>query len=120
MGVAALVRLVTSAGSHMSSSMWQEAVDMVAQAAADTVPQVADLVTPPPRSLLYTQVMHTLMLSAPASSQDIDVLNIVGKTTSQPWCLSLITTAAFVGRLQATISCSLLAHLMFRFWLDCH
>ena len=50
MGVAALVRLVTLAGSHMSSSMWQEAVDMVAQAAADTVPQVADLVTPPPRS----------------------------------------------------------------------
>ncbi len=37
------------AGSHMSSSMWQEAVDMIAQAASDTIPQVADLITPPPR-----------------------------------------------------------------------
>lgn len=48
-GVAALVRLVTSAGTQMSSSMWQETVDMVAQAVADTVPQVAELVSPPPR-----------------------------------------------------------------------
>ena len=48
-GVAALVRLVTSAGSHMSSSMWQETVDMVAQAASDTAPQVAELLAPPPR-----------------------------------------------------------------------
>ncbi len=53
-GVAALVRLVTCAGSHMSSSMWQEAVDMIAQAASDTIPQVADLVTPPPRLVLFT------------------------------------------------------------------
>ena len=52
-GVAALVRLVTCAGSHMSSSMWQEAVDMIAQAASDTIPQVADLVTPPPRLVLF-------------------------------------------------------------------
>ena len=49
-GVAALVRLVTSAGSQMSSSMWQEAVDMLAQAASDTIPQVAEIVTPAPRS----------------------------------------------------------------------
>ncbi|KAL3151968.1 hypothetical protein ABBQ32_001092 [Trebouxia sp. C0010 RCD-2024] len=48
-GVAALVRLVTSAGSQMSSSMWQETVDMVAQAVGDTVPHVAQLVSPPPR-----------------------------------------------------------------------
>ena len=33
--------------------MWQEAVDMIAQAASDTVPQVADLVTPPPRLVLF-------------------------------------------------------------------
>ncbi len=37
----------------MSSSMWQEAVDMIAQAASDTIPQVADLVTPPPRLVLF-------------------------------------------------------------------
>ena len=48
-GVAALVRLVTSAGSHMSSSMWQEAVDMLAQAAQDTTPHIAELAAPPPR-----------------------------------------------------------------------
>lgn len=48
-GVAALVRLVTSAGTQMSSSMWQETIDMVAQAVGDTVPHVAELVSPPPR-----------------------------------------------------------------------
>ena len=45
-GVAALVRLVASAGSHMSSTMWMEAVDMVTHAAEDTTPQVADLAQP--------------------------------------------------------------------------
>ena len=45
-GVAALVRLVASAGSHMSSTMWMEAVDMITHAAEDTTPQVADLAQP--------------------------------------------------------------------------
>lgn len=109
-GVAALVRLVTSAGSHMSSSMWQEAVDMVAQAAADTIPQVADLVTPPPRSLPCALFVHTFLLIAPASSRDVAIQSTVEKTASHVWCLSLLTTVAFVGRLQSTISYSLLAH----------
>ncbi|DBA82002.1 TPA: hypothetical protein ACH3X1_007704 [Trebouxia sp. C0004] len=67
-GVAALVRLVTSAGSHMSSSMWQEAVDMIAQAASDTVPHVADLVTPPPRRQATTHSNRSDMQSPHASS----------------------------------------------------
>ncbi len=46
MGVAALVRLVASAGSHMSSTMWMEAVDMITHAAEDTIPQVAELAQP--------------------------------------------------------------------------
>lgn len=33
--------------------MWQEAVDMIAQAASDTIPQVSDLVTPPPRLVCF-------------------------------------------------------------------
>eukprot|EP00891_Asterochloris_glomerata_P002829 jgi/Astpho2/2829/e_gw1.00050.8.1_t len=45
-GVAALVRLVASAGSHMSSTMWMEAVDMITHAAEDTIPQVAELAQP--------------------------------------------------------------------------
>ena len=59
-GVAALVRLVTSAGTQMSSSIWQETVDMVAQAAAHTVPQVAELVSPPPGYLAHAplQLYH--------------------------------------------------------------
>ncbi|KAL0026445.1 hypothetical protein WJX79_010345 [Trebouxia sp. C0005] len=67
-GVAALVRLVTSAGSHMSSSMWQEAVDMIAQAASDTIPQVSDLVTPPPRRQATAHSSRSDMQSPHASS----------------------------------------------------
>ncbi|KAL0051487.1 hypothetical protein WJX82_008426 [Trebouxia sp. C0006] len=67
-GVAALVRLVTCAGSHMSSNMWQEAVDMIAQAASDTIPQVADLVTPPPRRQATAHSSRSDMQSPHASS----------------------------------------------------
>lgn len=51
-----MVRLVTSAGTQMSNSIWQETVDMVAQAAADTVPHVAELVSPPARYTAHTQL----------------------------------------------------------------
>ncbi|KAK9829453.1 hypothetical protein WJX72_005963 [[Myrmecia] bisecta] len=48
-GVAALVRLLTSAGSQMSSTVWQEAIAMLAHAVSDTRPHVAELLAPASR-----------------------------------------------------------------------
>ena len=56
----------------MSSSMWQEAVDMIAQAASDTIPQVADLVSPPPRLVLFIladQLVCAVVLCAEVTGQ---------------------------------------------------
>lgn len=95
-GVAALVRLVTSAGSQMSSSIWQETVDMVAQAAAHTVPQVAELVSPPPRyhpHALLTFTFRDYLYSH--RSQNAVTYSVLPSCHSKPMCSVMFILYAY-------------------------